>query len=141
MWTLDQSLGFHVNRLAGAMRTAMEARLTPHDLTAPQWGALMRLLEHDGWPQSELGQSLGMDKATIGGVIARLEAKRLIMRQVDPDDARINRVTLTAAGRKLSRALQPLAEEVNDRATATFSPREVTQLVSLLTRARSGLSA
>jgi len=141
MWTLDQSLGFHVNRLAGAMRTAMEARLAPHDLTAAQWGTLMRLLEHDGWPQSELGQSLGMDKATIGGVIARLEAKRLIMRQVDSADARINRVTLTAAGGKLARVLQPLAAEVNDRATATFSPRDVTQLVSLLTRARSGLSA
>jgi DNA-binding MarR family transcriptional regulator len=141
MWTLNQSLGFHVNRLAGAMRTAMEARLVPHGLTAPQWGTLMRLLEHDGWPQRELGQSLGMDKATIGGVIARLEAKRLLMRQVDPEDARVKCVTLTAAGRKLSRALQPLAEEVNDRATATFSPREVAQLVSLLTRARSDLSA
>ena len=140
MRTLDDSLGFQVNRLAGAMRAAMEARLAPHDLTAPQWASLMRLLERDCWIQRELGASQGMDKATIGGVVARLEAKGLVAREPDPDDGRAHRVALTAAGRALALRLKPLADEVNARATASLDADDSNRLMSLLIRARRGLS-
>ncbi|MGD0187148.1 MAG: MarR family transcriptional regulator [Roseiarcus sp.] len=138
--TLDESLGFQVNRLAGAMRAALEARLVEHGLTAQQWATLMRLLERDGWPQKELGESQGMDKATIGGIIARLEAKGLIARRPDLDDRRVNRVTLTAPGRRLALALRPLAAEVNARATAGLEAREAAALRALLIRARASLT-
>jgi DNA-binding MarR family transcriptional regulator len=81
-----------------------------------------------------------MDKATIGGVVARLEAKGLVGRAIDPDDARIHRVTLTSAGRKLGRGLRPLAAEVNGRATAALSRPEAVELLNLLVRARDSLS-
>jgi DNA-binding MarR family transcriptional regulator len=139
MRTLDDSLGFQVNRLAAAMRAAFEARLAPYELTAPQWATMMRLLERDGRPQKELGDCQSMDKATVGGIIARLEAKSLIAREVDPDDGRANRVTLTAAGRELAQRLEPFAEEVNGRATASLTLEETKQLHSLLIRARSSL--
>ena len=139
MRTLDDSLGYQVNCLAGAMRAAMEARLAPYDLTAPQWATLMRLLERDGWTQTELGGSQGMDKATVGGVVQRLEAKGLVARESDPDDGRVNRVTLTTAGRTLAAELKPFADEVNGRATARLSSEEAKQLLSLLIRARGGL--
>jgi DNA-binding MarR family transcriptional regulator len=138
--TLDESLGFQVNRLAGAMRAALEARLVEHGLTAQQWATLMRLLERDGCPQKELGESQGMDKATIGGIIARLEAKGLIARRPDLDDRRVNRVTLTAPGRRLALALRPLAAEVNARATAGLEAREAAALRALLIRARASLT-
>ncbi|MGD0640509.1 MAG: MarR family transcriptional regulator [Roseiarcus sp.] len=140
MKTLDDSLGFQVNRLAGAMRTALEARLVEHGLTAPQWATLMRLLERDGWPQKELGESQGMDKATVGGIVARLEAKGLIARRVDPDDGRVHRVSLTAHGRRSALALRPLAAEVNGRATAGLDPSEAAALRTLLIRARVSLT-
>lgn len=138
--TLDESLGFQVNRLAGALRAALEARLIEHGLTAPQWATLMRLLERDGWPQKELGDSQGMDKATVGGIIARLETKGLVARRADPDDGRVNRVTLTPPGRRLARALRPLAAEVNARAAAGLDAREAAALHSLLIRARASLT-
>ncbi len=140
MKTLDESLGFQVNRLAGAMRSALEARLTDHGLTAPQWATLMRLLERDGWPQKDLGDSQGMDKATVGGIIARLEAKGLIARRPDPEDGRVHRVTLTAPGRRLAAALRPLAAEVNARATAGLDASEAAALRTLLVRARVSLT-
>jgi DNA-binding MarR family transcriptional regulator len=122
------------------MRAALEARLVEHGLTAQQWATLMRLLERDGWPQKELGESQGMDKATIGGIIARLEAKGLIARRPDLDDRRVNRVTLTAPGRRLALALRPLAAEVNARATAGLEAREAAALRALLIRARASLT-
>jgi len=139
MRTLDDSLGFQVNQLAGAMKTAIEARLAPFGLTAQQWATMMRLLERDGWPQKDLGESQGMDKATVGGIIARLEHKGLIAREADPDDGRVNRVTLTSVGRRLATELKPLADEVNGCATADLTLEERTQLVSLLLRARNSL--
>jgi len=139
MRTLDDGLGFQVNCLASAMRAAIEAKLAPFDLTAPQWATMMRLLERDGWPQNELGSSQAMDKATVGGVIARLEAKGLIARVADPDDGRVNRVTLTGVGRELAQRLKPLADVINGRATARLTPEETKQLHLLLTRARRSL--
>ena len=111
MWTLDRQ-----PRLPG--QSPRRRRCAPpsrrgspeHGLTAPQWATLMRLLERDGWPQKELGQSQGMDKATIGGVVAAARsqgtdrARRRPRRRAHPSRH------LTAAGRKLARALRPLAE-------------------------------
>ena len=85
--------------------------------------------------------SQGMDKATVGGVVQRLEAKGLVARESDPDDGRVNRVTLTTAGRTLAAQLKPFADEVNGRATARLSSEEAKQLLSLLIRARGGLSS
>lgn len=138
---LDESLGFQVNRLAAAMRAALESRLAAHGLTAPQWATLMRLLERDGWPQRELGESQGMDKATVGGVIARLEAKGLVGRAGHPEDARVNLVALTSKGRRLARAMRPFADVVNGRAKAALSAEESKLLQTLLIRARRALEA
>jgi DNA-binding MarR family transcriptional regulator len=141
MKSLDDSLGFQVTRLASAIRAALEARLAPHDLTASQWTTMMRLLERDGWPQRELGESQGMDKATVGGVIARLEARGLVIRTGHSEDARVNLVALTGRGRRLARAMRPFADIVNGRAKAGLTAEEAKLLQAFLIRARRSLEA
>ncbi len=141
MFTLEKSLGFLVSRLASSMRSALESRLAEHELTAPQWAVLMRLLERDDWLQKDLGDGLGMDKATAGGVIARLEAKGLVVRRREPSDARFNCVSATAQGRALALSVRPLAKIVNDRAISALTEGEVAELKRLLIRARASLIA
>jgi DNA-binding MarR family transcriptional regulator len=139
MNTLDTSLGFLVSRLASALRADLEAALAPHELTAPQWAVLMRLREREGWPQKELGDSLGVNKATIGGVVLRLEKKGLIRRRRDEADARYFQVMLTPAGRLLAEATAPLGAQVNRAALAGFSEAEAELFQSMLLRARRAL--
>jgi DNA-binding MarR family transcriptional regulator len=139
MFCLDQSLGFLVSRLASSLRSDLEKHLAASGLTAPQWAVLMRLLQHDAWPQKELGQALGMDKATVGGVVARLAARRLVVRNRDAQDARVLRVSATTEGRALALSVQPLGDKANTHATAALSKSEIAELKRLLIRARACL--
>jgi MarR family transcriptional regulator, lower aerobic nicotinate degradation pathway regulator len=136
---LDGSLGFRVNRLAVVLRKELDARLAAHKLTAPQWAVLMRLRDLDARPQKEVGASLGMDKATVGGVIQRLERRALIRRQRNDDDVRAFKVSLTAAGRKLAETTAPYGEAVNKAALAGFSDEERSALLTMLQRAQRAL--
>ena len=135
MTRLDASLGFLANRLAATLRDALEARLAGDGLTAPQWAVLMRLMEKEGWAQTELGESLGMDKATVGGIVQRLERKKLIRRRRGGLDARRRRVSLTDAGRRLAKATAHFGEAVNAKALVGFSDAEEAALKTFLNRA------
>ena len=136
---LDGSLGFLVNRLAVVLRQELEAKLAAEKLTAPQWAVLLRLLDSDARLQRELGVSLGMDKATVGGVIQRLEKRALIRRRRDHDDVRAIKVSLTAAGRKLAQTTAPYGEAVNKAALAGFTEEERAALLAMLQRAQRAL--
>lgn len=52
-----------------------------------------------GVPLSALARRLYMDRTTLTRNLTPLERAGLVVREVDPDDARIRRVTITAAGR------------------------------------------
>jgi DNA-binding MarR family transcriptional regulator len=51
---------------------------------------------------------IGYDRATIGGVIDRLEQKGLIRREVSRHDRRAREVTLTREGRRVLDAVLPV---------------------------------
>lgn len=140
MTQLDGSFGFLVSRLANALRGALEARLAAYGLTAPQWAALMRLREKDDWPLKELGTTLGIDKATIGGIIQRLEVKALIRRRQDDVDARYYRVSLTDAGRQVAEETACFGDDVNGSVLTHFSEQERAQFLRMLQQARRALS-
>ncbi len=139
MFKLDDSLGYLLNAAAVSMRWALEARLAPHGVTAPQWAVLARLWEEDGLPQSRIGERLSFDKPTVSGVVDRLEDKGLVRRVRDEQDRRVTRVFLTEAGRGLRDTLVPLAEEVNGLAAWEFSPEELAALKSALVRLRRSM--
>ncbi len=131
-FVLDASLGFLVNQAAVRMRRALDGELLPLGVTAPQWSVLARVAEQEGLSQVALGTSSLFDRATMTGIIARLEARGLISRRAHPMDPRAKAVFMTAAGRALFARLPPLAERVNARATRGLSRDEVEQLARLL---------
>ncbi|KYF82505.1 hypothetical protein BE20_41885 [Sorangium cellulosum] len=134
---IDRSLGFLLNRAASTMRLALEDRLRPYDLTAPQWAVLERLAElaeDEGQTMSSLGQSLGFDRPTTTGVVKRLELKGLVERTADASDGRVVRLALSERGRAQVSELPPLAAEVNRKAARGLSRDERAALERLLLR-------
>lgn len=129
---LDESLGFLLNRAAFAMRRALEHRLKPHGLTAPQWAILARLVEKDAQSPGAIGKSLHMDKPTTTGIVDRMEKKGLVKRTRNATDRRVVHVTLTAKGRNLFEKLPPLAKEVNQVAARGIGPEDAEQIKRLL---------
>jgi MarR family transcriptional regulator, organic hydroperoxide resistance regulator len=66
------------------------------DLHPAQAGALLQLASP--LPMNELAAMLACDNSNVTGLVDRLEARGLVARQASPEDRRIKRIVLTAAG-------------------------------------------
>lgn len=131
-YRLDEQVGFLL-RKANQRHLAIFGRAIP-DLTPPQFAALARLAEVGQASQSQLGQSIAMDAATVKGVIDRLKARGLVELSSHRSDRRRRVVSLTANGRAAVDALLPLGGAVSDETLAPLNPREAATLLRLLAR-------
>lgn len=131
-FVLDTSLGFLVNKAALRMRQALDTELAPYGVTAPQWSVLARIAEQEGLTQVALGESSLFNRATMTGILARLEARGLVSRCAHPDDPRAKAVFMTPAGWTLFARLPALAERVNSQATRGLSRGDTECLSRLL---------
>ncbi len=69
--------------------------LEPYGLTNIQHAVLEALWYQDGQTAVELGQLLVLDKATLSGVLARMQESGWTERRPDPRDGRVMRVFVT----------------------------------------------
>jgi DNA-binding MarR family transcriptional regulator len=75
-------------RAHGHFRKALE----PYGLTNIQHAVLEGLWYQDGQTATELGALLVLDKATLSGVLARMEDAGWIERRPDSSDGRVTRI-------------------------------------------------
>jgi DNA-binding MarR family transcriptional regulator len=98
------------------------------DLTPVQFAALDAIHAFPATDQARVAEMIAYDRATIGGVIDRLEQKGWIRRVVSERDRRARELSLTAKGKRVLAALLPvvrgLQEEIlhplNDADRASF---------------------
>ncbi|MBA2286543.1 MAG: hypothetical protein H0W02_13775, partial [Ktedonobacteraceae bacterium] len=64
-----ESAGLLINKLAHTMALDMDRRLKSHDVTMSQWVMLKQLWRQEGRSQVELQDLLGLDGATITGLV------------------------------------------------------------------------
>ena len=72
--------------------------LEPIDLYGSEHPLIMYLSEYDNASQDNIAAALMLDKGTVARSIARLEAKNLVQRSVNPENHRKNMVSLTVFG-------------------------------------------
>lgn len=133
-WTLDQSLGFSLNKVGRAMRRALDTKLIQHNITVTQYIVLTRLWEEEGISLSVLGERMHMDNPTLTGIIDRMERDEILQRRRDGEDRRMVKVFLLDRGKKLHEEIGTLAEQTDAGAWDGFSPAEKRQLVRMLNR-------
>ena len=83
-----------------------------YDLTPVQYAALEAIYENPGADQKFVAELIGYDRATIGGVIERLEKKGWVRRVVSQEDRRARELSLTAKGNSIRSSLQPIVQEL-----------------------------
>jgi DNA-binding MarR family transcriptional regulator len=81
---------------------------------------------------SEIATTLGKHPSTLTGVLARLEQRGLILREVDPADRRRARFTLTAAGKRVDRQRRGTVEAACTRALGRAKRRRVASTLDTL---------
>jgi len=128
-----------ISDVARLMRTVFDRRVRRLGLTRAQWLALTRLHRRPGASQSELAEMMEVEKATVGRLIDRLEAKGWVERRAQAGDRRVNRVYLTPEAERVHKRIWRIAETTVKDALAELSRREAAQLLKLLGRVKSRL--
>lgn len=105
------------------------------DLTSVQFAALDAVAQQPGLDQASLAATIGFDRATIGGVIDRLEGKGLVQRAVSPQDRRARLLALTPEGSQLLAACRPVVQALQADILAPLSAPEQAAFLALAHKA------
>ena len=105
-----------------------------HDLTPVQFAALVAIHTHPGIDATRLSAVIAFDRSTLGNVIERLEAKRLIERKPSGGDKRVKLLYLTKAGAALLRDIMPSVDRAQARMLQPLKPADRKTLMALLTQ-------
>ena len=102
------------------------------NLTPVQYSSLQTICNQPGIDQKTLANTIGYDTSTIAGVIDRLEARGLVLRNVSPNDRRVRLITPTEQGRKTLAAVVPRMLKSQDRLLDPLSKSEKKEFLRLM---------
>jgi DNA-binding MarR family transcriptional regulator len=105
-----------------------------YDLTPVQYAALLAIRAQPGVDQTRLVRLVALDRSTIGKVVERLAAKRLIARRAGSADKRTKRLYPTRRGSALLDSIGDAVARAQTRILAPLAPAERTRFVAMLAR-------
>jgi DNA-binding MarR family transcriptional regulator len=104
------------------------------DVTPVQYSILTAVAAQPGLEQAALAQEVGIDRATLANVVARLAARRLVRRRQGARDRRLKHVLPTAAcGLLLARMGAP-ARRAHERTINPLGRRDRALFMTALTQ-------
>jgi MarR family transcriptional regulator, transcriptional regulator for hemolysin len=137
---LSRNFGFILNDVARLMRTAFDRRVKTLGLTRSQWWVLNHLFRNNGATQSELAEILEIEKATLGRLLDRMEAKAWIRREEHATDRRAKRVYLTEEVEPAMKAMRGAAAELRRDALANLDAADRERFVDTLLAIKANLA-
>jgi len=129
---LEAHLGYWMRFVSNRVSEEFQRTVEVCDVSVTEWVTLRILYDQENASHGSLTQALGMTKGAVSKVVARLEEKQLVTRDVDQSDARLVALNLTAAGRELVPRLARMADENDRRFFGHLSPMQQAQLRELL---------
>jgi DNA-binding MarR family transcriptional regulator len=102
-----------------------------------QYAAMQTLLNHPDIEQAQIAAKIAYDRATIGGVIDRLEQKGYLSRRTSSQDRRARECRLTRKGKNLVEKVTPLVESLQQEILSGLTEQEYAQFISLAQKAVS----
>lgn len=120
----DPSLVYIIGRVNQGIRREMRARLRPWELSVPEYTTLSILRARPGLSNAQLSRRALITPQAMIEVLAKLEARDLVRRSVDPAHGRILRAELTAAGVGLLDRADPGIEALQDELVSDLPARQ-----------------
>jgi DNA-binding MarR family transcriptional regulator len=102
------------------------------DVTPVQFAMLIAVSEFPGIDATGLSRIADYDRATIGDVLGRLEAKGLVTRTKSRGDRRAKQTVLTARGRSVIKKIEKSIDAIADRIFGSLTSQERRTLAILL---------
>jgi DNA-binding MarR family transcriptional regulator len=111
------------------------------DMTIAEWRVMAHVGRHGDLSVNVVAAYTALDKVTVSRAVTRLVAKRLVRRRINPADARLVMLTLTAAGRRVHRAIVARGLMIENLIADELGARDHAELHRLLTRLRETLES
>ncbi|WP_193071072.1 MULTISPECIES: MarR family winged helix-turn-helix transcriptional regulator [unclassified Brevibacterium] len=110
-------------------RVARSVKLQPRDLD------ILDVVDREGpCTPSQIADRIGWSRATVTGVLTRLEADNWIERETNPTDGRSMTIRSTGRFAELNAAYAAVDREVDDRARATEAAAFIVETTKRLRR-------
>jgi len=106
--------------------------LAPYRLAPEQHLLMSLLLQQEGLSQNDIAQQLSKDKASVARMLASLESKGYITKEVSDYDRRFVKVYVTSEGRKLAPIINEVAEQINHTIERGLSEHDRLSVATLL---------
>lgn len=136
MGLLPELIGFRLRCAQAAVFRHFGKTVGQHDVSPPQFGALILIEANPGISQSAVAAALRFDRSTLVQIVDRLEERGLVVREIAARDRRSHALRLTAEGAALLPELKRVALEHENEMAHALTPDEKRTLLRLLARIR-----
>jgi MarR family transcriptional regulator for hemolysin len=135
-----EPIGLHVTRVAKSISRAFDDALVADGGSLPVWLVLVALKSGRHGAQRELAEAVGIEGPTLTHHLNRMEREGLVTRRRDPDNRRVHRVELTAAGEDSFARLLATVAAFDRRLRHGFTTGELDALGDALDRLRANVA-
>jgi MarR family transcriptional regulator, lower aerobic nicotinate degradation pathway regulator len=129
---LSERAGFLIRRMHQIHLALFAEECAAFDITPVQYSIMTVAGAQPKLDQAKLAYEVGVDRATLANVVARLEEKNFIKRSPCSTDKRLKLVTLTTRGATLLEKMHAPVQRAHDRTLEALPPASRATLKSLL---------
>lgn len=130
-------IGLKLTRVSRKVSRAFDAALGQGGGSLPLWLVLLSLKSQQHAAQRDIAEAIGIEGATLTHHLNRMEEDGLIERRRDPENRRVQRVSLSSEGEERFRALLTRVIAFDRQLRAGLSEEELSSLRGLLERLES----
>jgi DNA-binding MarR family transcriptional regulator len=116
------------------LRMRLDAILGDLGVSTPEYTALSVLARREGLSSAQLARRTLVSAQAMNQLVIALEKRGVIVREADPDHARIQRASLTPAGHKLLAACDRATAEIEELLLSDLSPTQAAEFRRVLSR-------
>lgn len=128
---LRENIGFLLAKASQRWNVLLYAKFCEakyHDVRPAYGSILIPLFEEDGLQIGELAKRAKLSKQTMTTLLKLMEARGLVVRQRDQQDARASRIYLTEYGRQFQSVACRVLEEMDKLLGKRLSKRDISVL-------------
>jgi len=128
---LEARIGTHVKKLEQAIVAAKSDALRPLGTTVPQYAALLAISRLQPTSAAQLARVCLTTPQTMSTILANLEAKGLIQRQVSAIHQKLIEVVLTDRGQDLLKQADEAAQAIESSLLSLIGPDRFDSLIEI----------
>lgn len=127
-------LCFSLGKISREMTKHYREKLDNYGLTQPQFFLLIALYEEDNILISRLAEKVALDKATLTGILDRLERDSYILRVYSKKDRRSVAIKLTEKAIELKDDLEKIYNETNQYFLSRLTKNEYNVFQTIISK-------